>query len=81
MQRKLFNIDCEDSSTDARTGLLHLPHGDVKAMRTTKDEDSYKHLENSLRIFKALEDKVDKFDYDFPKSVLKTATSRLWKCT
>ena len=36
---------------------------DVKAMRTTKDEDSYKHLENSLKIFKALEAKVDKFDY------------------
>ena len=40
---------------------------DVKAMRTTKDEDSYKHLENSLQIFKALEEKVDRFDYDFQK--------------
>lgn len=40
---------------------------DVKAMRTTKDEDSYKHLENSLKIFKALEAKVDKFDYEFQK--------------
>ena len=40
---------------------------DVKAMRTTKDEDSYKHLENSLKIFQALEDKVDRFDYDFQK--------------
>lgn len=40
---------------------------DVKAMRTTKDEDSYKHLENSLKIFKALEKKVEKFDYDFQK--------------
>lgn len=40
---------------------------DVKAMRTTRDEDSYKHLENSLKIFKALEAKVDKFDYDFQK--------------
>lgn len=40
---------------------------DVKAMRTTKDKDSYKHLENSLNIFKALEDKVDRFDYDFQK--------------
>ena len=40
---------------------------DVKAMRTTKDEDSYKHLENSLKIFKALEEKVDRFDYDFQK--------------
>ena len=27
---------------------------DVKAMRTTKSEDSYKHLENSLNIVKAL---------------------------
>lgn len=40
---------------------------DVKAMRTTKDEDSYKHLENSLKIFKALEEKVDRFDYEFQK--------------
>lgn len=40
---------------------------DVKAMRTTKVEDSYKHLENSLKIFKALEEKVDRFDYDFQK--------------
>ena len=37
---------------------------DVKAMRTTTDGDSYKHLENSLKIFKALEEKVDRFDYD-----------------
>ena len=40
---------------------------DVKAMRTTTDGDSYKHLENSLKIFKALEEKVDRFDYDFQK--------------
>ncbi len=40
---------------------------DVKAMRTTKDEDSYKHLENSLNIFKALEEKMERFDYDFQK--------------
>lgn len=40
---------------------------DVKAMRTTTDEDSYKHLENSLNIFKALEEKVERFDYDFQK--------------
>ena len=36
-------------------------------MRTTKDEDGYKHLENSLKIFKALEEKVDKFDYEYQK--------------
>lgn len=41
---------------------------DVKAMRTTRDEDSYKHLENSLKIFKALEEKVDRFDYDFQRN-------------
>ena len=40
---------------------------DVKAMRTTRDEDCYKHLENSLNIFKALEEKVERFDYDFQR--------------
>lgn len=45
---------------------------DVKAMRTTKDEDSYKHLENSLNIFKALEEKADRFDYDFQKKCVES---------
>lgn len=40
---------------------------DVKAMRTTRDEDCYKHLENSLNIFKVLEEKVERFDYDFQR--------------
>jgi len=40
---------------------------DVKAMRTTTDKDSFKHLENSLNIVKALEEKVNRFDYDFQK--------------
>ena len=40
---------------------------DVKVMRTEKDEGSYRHLENSLRIFKALEAKAEKFDYEFQK--------------
>lgn len=44
---------------------------DVKAMRTTKDEDSYKHLENSLKIFKALEMKAEKFDYKFRDECVK----------
>ena len=35
---------------------------DVKAMRTTSDEDGYEHLKNSLAIFKALEAKVEKYD-------------------
>jgi xylose isomerase len=40
---------------------------DVKAMRTTRDEMSYKHLENSLKIFRELEKKARKFDYDFQR--------------
>ena len=34
-------------------------------MRTTTDADCYKHLENSLAIFKALEAKAERFDYAF----------------
>ena len=44
---------------------------DVKAMRTTRDQDSYKHLENSLNIFKALEEKADRFDYEFQKECVR----------
>lgn len=45
---------------------------DVKAMRTTRDEDSYKHLENSLNIFKALEAKAERFDYELQKKCVET---------
>jgi len=38
---------------------------DVKAMRTQKDGGSYKHLENSLKIAKILEEKAMKFDYEY----------------
>ncbi len=40
---------------------------DVKAMRTQKQEGSYQHLINSLKIAKALEAKVEKFDYEYQK--------------
>lgn len=40
---------------------------DVKAMRTQKDEACYRHLENSLKIAKMLEEKAKKFDYGFQK--------------
>lgn len=40
---------------------------DVKVMRTEKQEGSYKHLENSLKIAKMLEAKVEKFDYEYQK--------------
>lgn len=44
---------------------------DVKAMRTTTDADGYKHLENSLKIFKALEEKAARFDYAFRDKCVK----------
>ncbi len=40
---------------------------DVKAMRTQKIEDSYRHLENSLNIVKMLDEKAGRFDYEFQK--------------
>ncbi len=43
---------------------------DVKAMRTTSDEDSYEHLKNSLAIFRALEEKVDRYDYDYANKLI-----------
>ena len=43
---------------------------DVKAMRTTSDEDSYEHLRNSLNIFKALEEKVARWDYDYTNKLI-----------
>jgi xylose isomerase len=36
---------------------------DVKAMHTQRDDACYKHLENSLKIAKMLEEKARKFDY------------------
>jgi len=38
---------------------------DVKAMRTEKQEGSYQHLINSLKIAKLLESKAARFDYAF----------------
>ncbi len=44
---------------------------DVKAMRTQKDEDCYRHLINSLKIAQMLEKKVEKFDYDFQQKCVR----------
>lgn len=44
---------------------------DVKAMRTTNDEDSYEHLKNSLEIFKAMEEKVKKYDYAYANELIR----------
>lgn len=35
---------------------------DVKAMRSTSDEFGFKHLENSMRVVKRMEEKADRFD-------------------
>jgi len=43
---------------------------DVKAMRTTSDEDGYEHLKNSLAIFEALEEKVARYDYDYANQLI-----------
>lgn len=43
---------------------------DVKAMRTQKDEVCYRHLENSLKIVKLLEEKVHKYDYEYHKKCI-----------
>ncbi|MBR0086157.1 MAG: TIM barrel protein [Lachnospiraceae bacterium] len=43
---------------------------DVKAMRTTSDEDSYEHLKNSLEIFKALEEKAARYNYDYADKLI-----------
>ena len=43
----------------------------LEEMRTTVDEDSFKHLENSLKIFKMLEEKAEKFDYAFRDECVK----------
>ena len=45
---------------------------DVKAMRTTTYEDNFKHLENSLKIFKMLEEKAKKFDYAYRDKCVET---------
>ena len=44
---------------------------DVKAMRTTSDEDSYEHLKNSLAIFKAMEEKVKKYDHAYADELIR----------
>jgi xylose isomerase len=43
---------------------------DVKAMRTQKVEVCYKHLENSIRVFRLLEQKARAFDYEFQRKCI-----------
>jgi xylose isomerase len=43
---------------------------DVKVMRTQKIEDCYRHIENSLKIFKLLEEKARQFDYKYQEKCI-----------
>ena len=43
---------------------------DVKAIRTQKQDDSYRHLENSLKIAKLLEAKVESFDKSYQQQCI-----------
>ena len=43
---------------------------DVKAMRTQKQEDCYRHLYNSIKVVELMEEKVGRFDYDFQKKCI-----------
>ena len=43
---------------------------DVKVMRTQKQEGCYQHLVNSLRIARALEEKAERFDYEFQRECI-----------
>lgn len=43
---------------------------DVKAIRTQKIKDSYRHLENSLKIAKMLEEKVESFDTKYQQQCI-----------
>jgi len=45
---------------------------DVKAMRTQPDDDCYRHLINSKKIFEMLLEKVKRFDYKFQEECVKT---------
>ncbi|MDA3847584.1 MAG: TIM barrel protein [Vallitaleaceae bacterium] len=43
---------------------------DVKAMRTQKIEDCYRHLANSMKVVQLMEEKVAKFDYALQKKLV-----------
>jgi xylose isomerase len=43
---------------------------DVKAMRTQRDENCYRHLQNSIRVFKALERKARRFDAKLQRALV-----------
>lgn len=77
-QDKSFGVENLRSAFDQVKLLVENHYGehgeyiglDVKAMRTTSDEDRYEHLKNSLAIFKALEEKVSRYDYAYTDQLI-----------
>lgn len=53
---------------------------DVKAMRTQKSEDSYRHIETSLKIAKAMEEKVNRYDYAFANKCIEERNYEALEC-
>ena len=76
-QDKSFGVENLRSAFNQVKVLLEHGYGskgeyvglDVKAMRTTSDEDRYEHLANSLAVFKALEEKAARYDYAYANSL------------
>ena len=44
---------------------------DVKAMRTQKPDDQYRHIQNSMKLAMMMEQKVEKFDRAFQAECIK----------
>jgi hypothetical protein len=53
---------------------------DVKTMRTQKMEDSFRHIETSLKIAKAMEEKVNRYDYAFAAECIKDRNYEKLEC-
>ncbi len=53
---------------------------DVKAMRTQKLEDSYRHIETSLKIAKAMEEKVNRYDYEYANKCIEDRNYEALEC-
>ncbi len=53
---------------------------DVKTMRTQKMEDSFRHIETSLKVAKALEEKVNRYDYAFAEECIKDRNYEKLEC-
>ena len=77
-QDKSFGVENLRSAFNQVKVLLENGYGskgeyvglDVKAMRTTLDEDRWEHLSNSLAIFKALEEKAARYDYAYANQLI-----------